>query len=158
MLWTWLDFHSTLNLAEATISHRRGEYEFTQIDQCISGKLSSKFCACYLFEEENVNFKNLSKRFYLFIPAFIKKFTFFLTYFFKVSTNLTKRTDCNDLTVSDDAVLHGFGAGRGNHTAPVTVLATRSPCSSQDTFYIIEAQSGCTITEFIPDLAGVWDM
>lgn len=38
------------------------EYEFTQVGQCISGvtkfpgKLNNKFCTCYLFEEENVNF------------------------------------------------------------------------------------------------------
>lgn len=46
-----------------------------------------------------------------------------------------------DLAVSDDAILHGFGAGTGNHTAPVTGLATSSSCSSQDTFYIVKAQS-----------------
>lgn len=73
--------------------------------------------------------------------CFRQKDHFFLTYFFEVSTNLFKRMDCNDLIVSDDAILHGFGAGRGNHTAPGTGLATRSPCSPQNTFYIVKAQS-----------------
>lgn len=90
----WI-FVPQLNLAKTTISHGRGRV-WTHSGQYISGvtklpaKLSNKFCACYLREEEKINFKNLSKRFYLIYSCFHQKDHFFLAYFFKVSTIWSK--------------------------------------------------------------------
>lgn len=125
----------------------REEYEFTHIGQCTSGvtkfpgKLSNKFCARYLLEEENINFKNLSKIFYLFIPAFIRKITFFWPISLRWAQICSKEWIAMTSLCLMMLFLHGFGAGRGNHTALGTGLATRSTCSPQNTFYIVKAQS-----------------
>lgn len=91
----WI-FIPQLNLAKTTISHGRGRV-WTHSGQYISGvtklpaKLSNKFCACYLCEEEKNKLQKPVKKILpdLFLLSSKRSF-FFLAYFFKVSTIWSK--------------------------------------------------------------------